>query len=152
MRGTPAAFSHSGQSSAACATRAGELRCADRHEVAGKQRLGHQARPLAVAELDAAAPVVAERRGDAAQGDADVDVRLLLAERGESRDQPAHRKGRPDADGQHADLGGRRHLRGQARQRVEDRRQPALVGAAGLRQREPVGLALEQRDPQPLFQ
>ncbi len=50
------------------------------------------------------------------------------------------------------DAGGRRDLRGQARQRIEDRRQPALIGAARRRSDEAVGLALEQRDAEPLFQ
>ena len=57
-----------------------------------------------------------------------------------------------DADGEDAQARGRRYLRGEARQRIEDRRQPALIGAACLRQHELVGLALEQRDAEPLFQ
>ena len=148
-RGMPAAFSQSGQSSRRMrhpqqrrslqiARRASaRWRVAVRRPATGRPRtgLGDKARPLAVAELDAAAPVLAERRRGAAGGDADVDVGLLLAEIRQSRDQPFHRKGRPDADGQHAHAGGRGDLRGQARQRIEDRRQPALIGAAGGGQR-----------------
>jgi hypothetical protein len=37
-------------------------------------------------------------------------------------------------------------------ERIEDRREPALIGAARLRQHELVGLALEQRDAEPFFQ
>jgi hypothetical protein len=93
MRVTPAAFSHNGQSPAACATRSrlGPLRSAERfrpaaslgahtgNRVGGEQRLvGNQARPGAVAELDAAAPVLAERGCDAARGDAHLDVGFVL--------------------------------------------------------------------------
>ena len=78
-------------------------RRAHRQQIGGEQRFGDQARPFAVAELDAAAPVVAERRRGAAGGDAHVDVGLLLAEIRQPRDQPSHRKGRTDADGQHPD-------------------------------------------------
>ena len=127
-------------------------RRAHRHQIGREQRLGDQARPLAVAELDAAAPVVAERRRGAAGGDAHLDVGFVLAKIRQPRDQPAHGKGRTDADGQHPDARRRGHLRGQARQRIEDRRQPALIGAPRRRHRQPVGLALEQRDAEPLFQ
>jgi hypothetical protein len=61
-------------------------------------------------------------------------------------------QGRADADGQDPQCRGGRHLRGEACERVEDRRQPALIGAAGLRHHQPVGLALEQRDAEPLLQ
>jgi hypothetical protein len=47
-------------------------------QVGGEQRLGNQARPGAVAELDAAAPVLAERGCDAARGDAHLDVGFVL--------------------------------------------------------------------------
>jgi hypothetical protein len=46
----------------------------------------------------------------------------------------------------------RRHLRGQARQRVEDRCQSELVGAPGAGHGELVGLALEQRDAEPVLE
>ena len=127
-------------------------RRADRQQIGGEQGFGDQARPFAVAELDAAAPVVAERRRRAAGGDAYVDVGRVFAKIRQPRDQPSHGKGRADADGQHPDAGGSRHLRGQAGQCVEDRRQPALIGAPGRRRRQPVRLALEQRDAEPLLQ
>jgi hypothetical protein len=57
-----------------------------------------------------------------------------------------------DPDRQHADARRCRHLCGEACQRIEDRRQAALIGAARLRQHQAVGLALEQRDAEPLFQ
>lgn len=73
-----------------------------------------------------------------------LDVGLPFAKLRQPRDQPAHRKGRPDPDGQHPRARRRGDLRGQARQRVEDRRQPVLVGAAGDGHHQLVGLALEQ--------
>ena len=132
--------------------RACQLRRADRHQVGGKQRLRRQSRPVAIAEPHAAAPVVAERHGGPSGGDAHVDVGLLLAEIGEPRDQPFHQECRADADGQHAHARRRRDLRGQACQRIEDRRQPALIGLSRRGHHQPVGLALEQRDAEPLFQ
>ena len=68
------------------------------------------------------------------------------------RDQPAHRKGRTDADGEHAKRGGCGDLRSERGQRIEDRRQPVLIGAAGGGERELVGLALEQRHAEPLLE
>ncbi len=130
----------------------GEPRGAHRHQVGREQRLGDEARPLAVAELDAAAPVVGERHRHAAGRDPHLDVGLGFAELGEMRDHPLHREGRADADGEDACARRRRDLRGEARQRVEDRRQPALIGAAGRRGDEAVRLALEQRDAEPLLQ
>ena len=58
----------------------------------------HAIWPVTIAELDATAPILAEGNGDAAGGDAHVDIGLLLAEIDQPRDQPTHRKGRPDAD------------------------------------------------------
>ena len=49
-------------------------------------------------------------------------------------------------------LGGRGDLRGEACERIEDRRQPALIGAAGGGGDQAVGLALEQRHAEPIFQ
>ena len=109
--------------------RACQFRRAHRHQIGGKQRLRRQSRPVAIAEPHAAAPVVAERHGGAAGGDAHVDARLFLAEIGEPRDQPFHQECRADADGQHAHARRRGDLRGQACQRIEDRRQPALIGS-----------------------
>ena len=43
-------------------------------------------------------------------------------------------------------------MRRQARQRVEDRRQPALIGAPGGGHFQPVRLALEQDNSEPLLQ
>jgi hypothetical protein len=76
----------------------------------------------------------------------------VFAEIRQPRDQPSHREARTDPDGQDPDAGGRGDLRGQARQRVEYRRQSALIGAPRLCHHQAVGLALEQRDAEPLFQ
>ena len=165
-RPTPAAFSHDGQSSGECATRSrlDPFRSPGRFSGAASfgvqtgsrsaankgsaTRPGQSPSPSLMPQLQsspkgAAAPPVVMRTSI---------VGLLLAEIRQPRDQPAHRESRADADGQHAHDGRRRHLRGQARQRIEDRRQPALIGAPRRRQRQPVGLALEQRDAEPLLQ
>ena len=52
----------------------GELWRAHRQKIGGEQRLGDEVRPFAVAERDAAAPVVGEGRGHAAGGDTHLDV------------------------------------------------------------------------------
>ena len=45
-----------------------------------------------------------------------------------------------------------RDLRGQAGERIEQRRQAGLVGAAGGRDEKPVCLPLEQRYPEPVLE
>jgi hypothetical protein len=125
---------------------------AHRPQIGREQSLRRKSGPVAVAQPDAAGPFVVVGHGRAAGGEADLDLRLPPLKIGQPRDQPAGGEGRADADGEHARSRQRGDLRGQVRELIEDRRQPALIGAAGGGEREPVRLALEQRHAQALLE
>jgi hypothetical protein len=127
-------------------------RRAHRPQIGREQSLGRESRPVAVAQPDAAGPFVVVRHRRAAGGEADLDLRLTPLEIGQPRDQPAGGEGRPDADGEHARFRQRGDLRGQVRELIEDRRQTALIGAAGGGEGEPIRLALEQRHADALLE
>ena len=100
---------------------------------------------MSMPELDAAGPIVGERRCRAAGGDAHVDVRLQFVERSQARDEPADGEGWSDTDRQHIRIGQHGDLRGEIGERVEDLREPGLIGPPARRQHKAVGRRSNRR-------
>jgi hypothetical protein len=129
-----------------------QRRRAHRRKTGGEQLGGREIRPVAGPEPNTAGPVVVIGHGRAARRKPHFDGGRAPLEIGEPRNKPARREGRTDPDGEHVRARHRRDLLGEEGELVENVRQPRLVGAAGGGEHQAIGLALEQRDAEPLFE
>lgn len=130
-----------------------QLGTADREEVLGHQPVGAGPIPLAATVAHGDIDVLAGEVGEMLGGvNAQIDVRIGLAESAEARHQPLRRNRRQGGDGQGAPVIVVANLLGSIGQQIEGLAQgrPIVLARVGQQQR-PVETA-KQRHPEPLLQ